>query len=85
MNLKPSVDCFRNNQPDEIKQIFCQTPHTLKLSDSMMPIARCSLLFAALQFVVITCYHASLRLAKNKQQCTLSTIQLRILGLSKTS
>ena len=39
-----------------------------------------ALSFAALQFVVITCYYASPRLGKNKQQCMLSTIQLRILG-----
>lgn len=54
---------------------------TLQMNHAMMLIAHCSLLFAALQFVVITSYYASLRLAKNKQQCTLSTIQLRILGL----
>jgi len=53
----------------------------IKVCHAMMLIAHCSLLFAALQFVVITRYYASLRLAKNKQQCTLSTIQLRILGL----
>ncbi len=57
-------------------------PHTLQVSYAMMLIVHCSLSFAALQFVVITRYYASLRLAKNKQQCTLSTIQLRILGLS---
>ncbi len=50
----------------------------------MMLIAHCSLSFAALQFVVITRYYASLRLAKNKQQCTLSPIQLRILGSNVT-
>ena len=53
---------------------------TLKVFHAMMLIAHCSLLFAALQFVVITRYYASLRLAKNKQQCTLNTIQLRALG-----
>ena len=37
----------------------------------MMPIARHSFFFAALQFVVITSYYVSLRLAKNKQQRTL--------------
>ncbi len=47
---------------------------------TMMPIARCSLLFAALQFAVITRYHTSLRLAKNIQQYTQYTIQLRVLG-----
>jgi hypothetical protein len=46
----------------------------------MMHTVRCSFFFAALQFVVITCYTASLRLAKKKQQRTLNTTQLRILG-----
>ncbi len=46
----------------------------------MTLIAHCSLSFAALHFVVITSYYSSLRLAKNKQQCTLSIIQLRVLG-----
>jgi len=53
---------------------------TLKVNHAMMLIAHCALFFAALQFVVITCYYASLRLAKDKQQRTLSTIQLRVLG-----
>jgi len=48
----------------------------------MMLIARCCFFFAALQFVVITRYTVSLRLAKNKQQRTLNTTQLRILGYS---
>ena len=51
-----------------------------RVSYAMMFIARCSLIFAVLQFVVITSYYASLRLAKNKQQRTLNTIQLRRLG-----
>jgi hypothetical protein len=46
----------------------------------MMLIARRSFFFAALQFVVITRYTASLRLAKKKHQRTLNTTQLRILG-----
>lgn len=46
----------------------------------MLFIAHCFLIFAALQFVVITGYYASLRLAKNKKQSTLNTIQLRFLG-----
>ena len=45
-----------------------------------MLIARRSFLFTALQFVVITRYYNELRLAKKKQQRTLNTTQLRILG-----
>jgi hypothetical protein len=41
---------------------------------------RCLLIFAALQFVVITRYYAALCLAKNKNQRTLNPIQLRFLG-----
>jgi len=48
----------------------------------MMLIARRCFFFAALQFVVITRYTVSLRLARNKQQRTLNTTQLRISGLS---
>ena len=47
----------------------------------MMLIARRSFFFTALQFVVITRYTVSFRLAKKKQQRTLNTTQLRILGL----
>ena len=54
---------------------------TIRVSHAIVLIAHCCLFFSALQFVVITRYYASLRLAKNKQQCTLSTIKLRILGL----
>jgi len=46
----------------------------------MMLIARCSFFFTALQFVDITNYTVSLRLAKKQQQRTLNTTQLRILG-----
>jgi len=46
----------------------------------MMLIARRCFFFTALQFVVITSYYVSLRLAKKKQQRTLNTTQLRILG-----
>ena len=46
----------------------------------MMFIARRSFFFTALQFVVITSYTVSWRLAKKKQHSTLNTIQLRILG-----
>jgi len=80
MNLKSPVDRFRNDQAYETERIFSKISPSLKMSDAMMLIAQCSLFFAALQFVVITRYYASLRLANNKQQCTLSTIQLRILG-----
>ncbi|MCB1934693.1 MAG: hypothetical protein KDF59_02005 [Nitrosomonas sp.] len=38
------------------------------------------LIFSALQFVVITGYYSSTRLAKNKKQRTLNTIQLRFSG-----
>jgi len=80
LNLKFLVDRFINGQSNEKGKIFCQMPFTIKVNQAMMLIAHCSLLFAALQFVVITRYYASLRLAKNKQQCTLSTIQRMILG-----
>ena len=46
----------------------------------MVFIAHCFLIFAVLQFVVITGYYNELRLAKNKKQSTLNTIQLRFLG-----
>ena len=80
MNLKSSVDRLENCQANETKKMFYIMPLALKVSHAMLLIAHCSLLFAALQFVVITRYYASLRLAKNKQQCTLSIIQLRVLG-----
>jgi len=80
MNLKSSVDRFSNDQTYQTKQIFYQILPTLKVSDAMMLIAHCSLLFTALQFVVITRYYALLRMVKNKQQYTLNTIQLRRLG-----
>ena len=80
MILKSSIDRFISSQFNETKQMFCQMTLTLKAHDAMILIAHCFLLFSALQFVVITCYYASLRFAKNKQQCTLSTIQLRVLG-----
>jgi hypothetical protein len=51
------------------------------VSQTMVFIARRFLIFAALQFVVITRYYASLCLAKNKNQRTLIPIQLRFLGL----
>ena len=50
------------------------------VSQTMVFIARRFLIFAALQFVVITRYYASLCLAKNKNQRTLNPIQLRFLG-----
>ncbi len=80
MTLKSSVDRFSIGQSYEIKQIFCRMLRPLKVNHAMILIAHCSLSFAALQFVVITSYYSSLRLAKNKQQCTLSIIQLRVLG-----
>jgi hypothetical protein len=40
------------------------------------------LIFAALQFVVITCYYASLRLVENKNQRALNPIQLSFLDLT---
>ena len=45
----------------------------------MMLIARRCFFFTVLPFVVITRYTVSLRLAKQKQQRTLNTAQLRIL------
>jgi len=50
------------------------------VSQTMVLIARRFLIFAALQFVVITGYYASLCLAKNKNQRTLNSIQLRFSG-----
>jgi hypothetical protein len=47
----------------------------------MVFIARRFLIPAVLQFVVITRYYASSRLAGNKNQRTLNPIQLRFLGL----
>jgi len=47
----------------------------------MLHIARRSFFFTALQFVVITSYTVSLRLAKKKLQRTLNITQLRTLGL----
>jgi hypothetical protein len=47
------------------------------VSQTMVFIARCFLIFAALQFVVI---NALLRLAGNKNQRTLHSIELRFLG-----
>jgi len=46
----------------------------------MMLITRRSFFFTALQFVVTTRYTVSLRLSKKKQQRTLNTPQLRVLG-----
>jgi len=43
--------------------------------------ARRLLIFAALQFVVITRYYASLCLAKNKNQRTFNPIQLMFLRI----
>jgi hypothetical protein len=50
------------------------------VSQAMVFIARRFLIYAALQFVVITRYYASLCLAKNKNQRTLNSVQLRFLG-----
>jgi hypothetical protein len=46
----------------------------------MMLLARRCFFSIALQFVVITSYYVSSRLAKKKQQRSLNTTQLRILG-----
>jgi hypothetical protein len=50
------------------------------VNQTMVFIARRFLIFAALQFVVITRYYNELCLAKNKNQRTLNPIQLRFLG-----
>jgi len=50
------------------------------VNHTMVFIARCFLIPAMLQFVAITRYYASLRLAGNKNQRTLNPIQLRFLG-----
>ena len=54
---------------------------TFKVRNAIMHIARRCFFFTALQFVEITRYTISLRLAKKKQQRTLKTTQLRVLGL----
>jgi hypothetical protein len=61
-------------QPEQY-QLIQMVNHT------MVFIARCFLIPATLQFIVITRYYASLRLAGNKNQRTLNPIQLRFLGL----
>jgi hypothetical protein len=53
---------------------------TQMVNHTMVFIARCFLIPATLQFVVITRYYASLRLAGNNNQRTLNPIQLRFLG-----
>jgi hypothetical protein len=60
--------------------LYAVIKRTFWVNSTMMFIARCSLFLTALQFVAITRYYASLRLARNKQQRTLNTIQLRFLG-----
>jgi hypothetical protein len=50
-------------------------------SQIMLFTARRILIPTALQFVVITRYYTSLRLAGNKNQRTLNPMQLRFLGL----
>jgi len=50
------------------------------VNQTMVFIARRFLIFAALQFVVITRYYASLCLSKNKNQRTLNPIQPRFIG-----
>jgi hypothetical protein len=57
---------------------------TQMVNHTMVFIARCFLIPATLQFVVITRYYASLRLAGNKNQRTLNPIQLRFLGLNNS-
>jgi len=51
------------------------------VSQTMVFTARRLLIFAALQFVVITRYYASLCLAKNKNQRTFNPIQLMFLRI----
>jgi hypothetical protein len=53
---------------------------TQMVNHTMVFIARCFLIPATLQFVVITRYYASFRLAGKKNQRTLNPIQLRFLG-----
>jgi hypothetical protein len=52
------------------------------VSQIMLFTARRILIPTALQFVVITRYYTSLRLAGNKNQRTLNPMQLRFLGLT---
>jgi len=53
------------------------------VNHAMVFIAHRFLIPAALQFVVITRYYASLRLAGHKNQRTLNPIQRRFLGLKQ--
>jgi hypothetical protein len=80
MILKTSVDRYNNNHHQENKTILLYAACIYGVNAAMVFIARCSLFFAALHFVAITSYYASMRLAKKKQQRTLNTIQLRFLG-----
>ena len=81
INLESSVDRYNNISNLIKKIIFFYMTLTFKMSSAMMLIAHRSFFFTALQFVVITSYYVSLRLAKKKQQRTLNITQLRILGL----
>ncbi len=80
LNLNSSVDRYKRNQPYEITSNIFNMIDTIWVSHAMMFIARYCFIFAVLQFVAITRYYSSLRLAKKKQYRTLNTIQLRILG-----
>jgi hypothetical protein len=53
---------------------------TQMVSHTMVFIAHRFLILATLQFVVITHYYASSRLAGNKNQRTLNPVQLRFIG-----
>jgi len=52
------------------------------VSQTMVFTAHRFLILAALQFIVITRYYASLRLVENKNQRALNPIQLRFPGLT---
>ncbi len=80
MILNSSVDRYKNNQPYEITKNTFHMIDTIWVILAMMLIARYCFIFAVLQFVAITRYYSSLRLAKKKQHRTLNTIQLRISG-----
>jgi len=56
------------------RHIFFYMTLTFKMSNAMTLLARRSFFFAALQFVVITSYYVSLRLAKKEQQRTLNNL-----------
>ncbi len=79
-NLNPQLTATVMSHLMKRRRIFFTMTRTFKVRNAILLIVRRSFFFTALQFVAITCYTVSLRLAKKKQQRTLYTAQLRILG-----